>query len=231
MRRRPPRSKRTYTLFPYTTLFRSGRGIPRESSDLRRFLRRPDRMRQHPALADVGCRMSGAAWRHDPLRRRRRRRPPHRDRAPRGGSRPPTRGAGDPPFARSVSRKRAPLRGDRLSAAIMLVGVVVAMVWANLPGDSYHDLWELPLTIGAGDTSVTFSLHAFVNEGLMTLFFFLVGLEVKHEFTLGELTDRSRAMVPIAAAVAGLAVPAGIFLLINASRGALPAGGVLTSIG
>src|SRR3546814_10070902 len=72
--------------------------------------------------------------------------------------------------------------------------------------------------------------HAFpTRRSSDLLFFFLVGLEVKHEFTLGELTDRSRAMVPIAAAVAGLAVPAGIFLLINASSGELDAWGVVIS--
>jgi Na+/H+ antiporter NhaA len=121
------------------------------------------------------------------------------------------------------------LRGDRLSAALLLVGVVIAMVWANLPGHSYHDVWELPVNLGVGDMAVTFTLHAFVNEGLMTLFFFLVGLEVKHEFTIGELTDRSRALVPIAGAVAGLIIPAGIFLLINMGTGELDAWGVVIS--
>src|SRR3546814_6038029 len=72
--------------------------------------------------------------------------------------------------------------------------------------------------------------HAFpTRRSSDLLFFFLVGLEVKHGFTLGELTDRSRAMVPVAAAVAGLAVPAGIFLLINASSGELDAWGVVIS--
>jgi Na+/H+ antiporter NhaA len=126
-------------------------------------------------------------------------------------------------------QKKKPLRGDRLSAAIMLIGVAVAMVWANLPGDTYHDVWELPLTLGAGDAAVTFSLHAFVNEGIMTLFFFLVGLEVKHEFTVGELTDRSRALVPIAGAVAGLIVPAVIFILINLGGGEVGAWGIVIS--
>ena len=125
--------------------------------------------------------------------------------------------------------KKKSLRGDRLSAALMLLGVAIAMVWANIPGDSYHDTWELPLVLGAGDTAITFTLHAFVNEGLMTLFFFLVGLEVKHEFAVGELTDRSRALVPITAAAAGLVLPALIFVLVNLGGGEPDAWGVVIS--
>ncbi|MFG6443856.1 Na+/H+ antiporter NhaA [Microbacterium sp. P06] len=119
--------------------------------------------------------------------------------------------------------------GDRLSATLMLVGVVIAMVWANLPGESYHQFWDLPLGASLGDASWTFSLHALVNEGFMALFFFLVGLEVKRELTIGELTDRSRAVVPIAAAVAGLVVPAGVFILFNLGDGEFDAWGVVIS--
>ncbi|WP_238706945.1 Na+/H+ antiporter NhaA [Microbacterium lushaniae] len=125
--------------------------------------------------------------------------------------------------------KKKALRGDRLSAALMLLGVAVALAWANIPGGSYDGTWELPLTLGAGDTAITFTLHAFVNEGLMTLFFFLVGLEVKHEFAVGELTDRSRALVPITAAAAGLILPALIFLLVNLGDGEPDAWGVVIS--
>jgi Na+/H+ antiporter NhaA len=130
----------------------------------------------------------------------------------------------------SPAPRRRMAGGDRLSATLMLVGVAIAMVWANLPGDGYHDFWELPLAISAGDASFTFTVHALVNEGLMTLFFVLVGLEVKRELVVGELTDRSRAMVPIAAAVAGLVVPACVFLLINLMPGGEPrAWGVVIS--
>lgn len=128
------------------------------------------------------------------------------------------------------AKKRQPRGGDRLSAALLLAGVAIAMVWANLPGGSYHDFWELSLALSAGGSSITFTVHALVNEGLMTLFFFLVGLEVKRELVVGELTDRSRAMVPIAAAAAGLAVPAAIFLLVNSMPGGEPrAWGVVIS--
>ncbi|MGP3536356.1 Na+/H+ antiporter NhaA [Microbacterium sp. RD1] len=137
---------------------------------------------------------------------------------------------GRPPRASGTVRNaKKGLQGERLSAALMLVGVAVAMVWANIPGDTYHDVWELPLSFAVGDMSWTFTLHAFVNEGLMTLFFFLVGLEVKRELTIGELTDRSRALVPIAGAVAGLAVPALIFILVNMQSGEADAWGVVIS--
>jgi Na+/H+ antiporter NhaA len=134
-----------------------------------------------------------------------------------------------PGAARPAGRPKKKLRGDRLSAALLLAGVAIAMVWANLPGDTYHEVWELPISVAVGEASWTFPLHALVNEGLMTLFFFLVGLEVKQQLTVGELTDRSRAMVPIAAAVAGLAIPAGIFVLFNLQSGQAHAWGVVIS--
>ncbi|MFJ6652963.1 Na+/H+ antiporter NhaA [Microbacterium sp. NPDC091313] len=134
-----------------------------------------------------------------------------------------------PGAARPAGRPKPKLRGDRLSAALLLAGVAIAMIWANLPGETYHEVWELPLSFAAGDMTWTFPLHAFVNEGLMTLFFFLVGLEVKQQLTVGELTDRSRAVVPIAAAVAGLAIPALIFVLLNLTSGQAHAWGVVIS--
>lgn len=112
----------------------------------------------------------------------------------------------------------------------MLVGAAIAMVWANSPwGTGYEEFWSLPIAFSAGDLSVSFPLHAVVNEGLMTLFFFLVGLEVKRELTIGELTDRSRAVVPMAAALAGLIIPALIFVLFNLTSGEADAWGVVIS--
>jgi Na+/H+ antiporter NhaA len=119
--------------------------------------------------------------------------------------------------------------GDQLAATIMLAATLVAIVWANLPGQSYQKLWSLPISITVGGLGGTFTLHEFLNEGLMTLFFFLVGLEVKHELAVGELTSRSRALLPIAAAVAGLFVPAIIYLLFNLSSGEAHGWGVVIS--
>jgi Na+/H+ antiporter NhaA len=129
-----------------------------------------------------------------------------------------------------VKPARRAMDGDRLAASLMLVGAALAMLWANSPfADGYEAFWELPIGMSIGGLQVSFTMHAVVNEGLMTLFFFLVGLEVKRELTIGELTDRSRAVVPIAAAVAGLIVPALVFVLFNLSSGEADAWGVVIS--
>lgn len=111
----------------------------------------------------------------------------------------------------------------------MLIGTAVALIWANIPGDTYEHFWSMQLGLSVADWSITFTLHQFVNDALMTLFFFLVGLEVKRELTIGELTDRSRAAVPIVAAIAGLIVPALIFVLFTFQTGEAHAWGVVIS--
>ena len=107
---------------------------------------------------------------------------------------------------------------ERISAALLLTFTAVALLWANLPfGATYAQFWSTAVELRIGGTAVELTFHDVVNEGLMAFFFFTVGLEVKREFTLGELTNTARAVVPVAAAVAGLLVPAGIFLLLNPS--------------
>jgi len=120
--------------------------------------------------------------------------------------------------------------GDRKAAALLLIATLVAIVWANSPwAETYEEFWSLPLEIGIGDVQVSATMHQFVNDAIMTLFFFVVGLEVKREFTIGELTDRSRAIVPVLAAVAGLVVPALIFIAIALPTGNAHAWGVVIS--
>ncbi|WP_246160040.1 Na+/H+ antiporter NhaA [Microbacterium rhizomatis] len=138
----------------------------------------------------------------------------------------PARPQPDP--ATPTKKKKAP-GGDRLSAAMMLIGTAIALLWANLPGDTYEEFWSMPVGFSIGEWTAFFSLHQFVNEGLMAFFFFLVGLEVKRQLTIGELTDRSRAAVPIVAAIAGLIVPALIFVLFTASTGEAHAWGIVIS--
>ncbi len=112
----------------------------------------------------------------------------------------------------------------------MLITTALAIVWANSPwASTYEGFWSMPLGITVGDSQWSFTVHSLVNEGLMTFFFFLVGLEVKREFTIGELTSRSRAVLPAAAAVAGLLVPALIFALVNAGSGHANAWGIVIS--
>ncbi|TCJ00764.1 Na+/H+ antiporter NhaA [Aeromicrobium sp. IC_218] len=119
---------------------------------------------------------------------------------------------------------------DKASAALLLLATLAAIAWANSPaGDSYTSFWHTEVGLVVGDWSLGLDLHALVNDALMAVFFFVVGLEVKRELTIGELTERSRAIVPIIAAVAGLVVPALLFWAVNAGTDAAHAWGVVIS--
>ncbi len=118
---------------------------------------------------------------------------------------------------------------QRTGALLLVLATVLAIVWANVSASSYHDFWETQLSIGFGDIHLEFTLHALVNDALMAIFFFTVGLEVRREFAIGELTSWSRAMIPVVAAVAGLVVPAALFLAIAAGTGEAHAWGVVIS--
>jgi Na+/H+ antiporter NhaA len=103
------------------------------------------------------------------------------------------------------------------SAIVLLGAAVLALLWANSPwSDSYESVWGTRLTIRIGGGELSADLRHWVNEGLMTLFFMVVGLEAKRELDLGELRERRRLAVPALAAVGGIAVPVGIYLLFNA---------------
>jgi NhaA family Na+:H+ antiporter len=98
----------------------------------------------------------------------------------------------------------------------VVVGAVLALVWANSPWrESYTALWGTELRIGLGDADFGLDLRHWVNEGLMTLFFLVVGMEIKREVVEGELRDRRLRVLPIASALGGMALPALIYLLIN----------------
>ncbi|HMU80798.1 MAG TPA: Na+/H+ antiporter NhaA, partial [Microthrixaceae bacterium] len=104
-------------------------------------------------------------------------------------------------------------------AVVLLVAVVVALVWANSSlSSSYSDLWHTELSVSVG-WGLDMSMHQVVNDGLMTVFFFVVGLEIKRELVDGELSDPRTAAVPVAAAIGGMVVPALLFVAINASTG------------
>ena len=106
----------------------------------------------------------------------------------------------------------------RLEAAsgLLLLGcAVVALAWANLAPGSYTATFATPITIGAGGAVARFSLLGLVNDGLMALFFFVVGMEIKHELVHGELRTLPQALLPAIAAAGGMVVPAAIFLGFN----------------
>jgi Na+/H+ antiporter NhaA len=101
-------------------------------------------------------------------------------------------------------------------AAVLLCATIVALVWANAPGDSYESFWTTQLSIRIGDSGIAMDLREWVNQGLMTLFFLVVGLEAKRELDLGQLRERKRIAIPVVAALGGIMVPIAIFLAINA---------------
>lgn len=108
-----------------------------------------------------------------------------------------------------------PLRTESGSALLLVAVTIVALVWANSPlSESYHALWETHAVIGVGSLQIDLNLHHWVNDGLMVIFFFLIGLEVRQEFAVGSLRDRRRALVPLVAGVLGVVVPAGLYLAI-----------------
>ncbi|HET6565587.1 MAG TPA: Na+/H+ antiporter NhaA [Xanthomonadales bacterium] len=99
---------------------------------------------------------------------------------------------------------------------VLLLSALVAMIWANSPwAQGYMDFWETELVLGVGHWELSHTFQEWINEGLMALFFFIVGLEVKRELTVGELSTPREAALPITAAVGGLAVPALLYLLFN----------------
>jgi Na+/H+ antiporter NhaA len=120
-------------------------------------------------------------------------------------------------WARNVA---APLRSflttETSGAVALLAASLAALIWANSPWwDSYESFWTTELSIRMGDEALSLDLRDWVNQGLMTLFFLVVGLEAKRELDLGELRDRRRVAIPVLAALGGLAVPVLIYLAIN----------------
>jgi len=109
------------------------------------------------------------------------------------------------------------VKSEVSGGAVLLVAAILAMLWANAPfGESYQSFWETNLTLGFGDFSKTEDLQYWVNDGFMVLFFFVVGLEIKRELVVGELNDRSKATLPLIAALGGVLLPGLIFISLNA---------------
>ena len=125
---------------------------------------------------------------------------------------------------------KAPGTKDNTAAALLLAFTVAAILWANSPwADTYWALLDTHVGFKFGDNTFELTVKHLINDGLMTFFFFIVGLEVTSEFAIGQLTDRARAAVPVVAAIAGLTVPAVVFLLFNASGENAQAWGVVIS--
>jgi Na+/H+ antiporter NhaA len=104
------------------------------------------------------------------------------------------------------------------SAVVLLAATITALVWANVDAGSYEAVWRTTVSLRLGSAGLSQDLHGWVNDGLMTFFFLVIGLEARREFDMGELRERRRMAVPLAAGLGGLVVPAVIFLAINAGR-------------
>jgi len=103
-----------------------------------------------------------------------------------------------------------------LAGLLLMACTIAALVWANSPwSEDYFHLWETPVSIGLAGNPVSASLHHWINDGLMAVFFLLVGLEIKREFLVGELASPRHAALPIAAALGGMLVPALLYALVN----------------
>ena len=120
------------------------------------------------------------------------------------------------------------LRTETGSAAFLLAGAICALIWANI-GTSYERVWTTSLSVLVGGAGVTLDLRHWVNSGLMTLFFFVVGLEARREFDLGDLRDRRRLLLPVVAGIGGMIVPVLIFLAIAGSHAPTGAWGTAMS--
>src|SRR5262249_5817464 len=100
----------------------------------------------------------------------------------------------------------------------LLAAAVVALIWVNVHSSSYDRVWATDLSVRLGGWGVSLTLRSWVNSGLMALFFFVVGLEARREFDIGELRERSRVVLALLAGLGGMLVPIAIYLALNAGR-------------
>ena len=124
--------------------------------------------------------------------------------------------AHQPPIQKILKPIQSFIKLETSGGILLLLCTVVALVWANSPwSNSYTSLWQTPFTIGFGEFVLNKAFILWINDGLMAIFFFVVGLEIKRELLSGELSSFRKAALPIAAAIGGMVVPAGIYFLIN----------------
>jgi Na+/H+ antiporter NhaA len=121
------------------------------------------------------------------------------------------------------------LRTETGSAVVLLGATVAALLWVNADEASYNQVWDATLAIRIGSHGISEPVRYWVNSGLMTLFFFVVGLEARREFDMGELRERRRVALPLAAGIGGMLVPIGIFVAANAGTPAAHGFGVAMS--
>jgi Na+/H+ antiporter NhaA len=121
------------------------------------------------------------------------------------------------------------LRTETGSAAILLSGTVAALVWANADAASYERVWTTTLSLRVGGASVSQDLRGWIDTGLMSFFFFVIGLEARREFDLGDLRDRRRVALPLLAGIGGMVVPVAIYLVVNSGHSSIHGWGTAMS--
>lgn len=121
------------------------------------------------------------------------------------------------------------LRTETGGASVLLAAALAALVWANVSSSTYSSFWATEFALRIGDHAISEDLRHWVNDGLMAFFFFVIGLEARREFDLGELRDRHRLPVPALAALAYMGLPVLIYLAINGGKSSADGWGVAMS--
>jgi NhaA family Na+:H+ antiporter len=131
------------------------------------------------------------------------------------------------PIERIVRPFQEFARVEASGGILLLISTAVALAWANSPwAGSYNSLWQTKLTIGLGGFALSKPILLWINDGLMSAFFFVVGLEIKREMLVGELASPRKAALPIVAALGGMLVPAGIYTAFNVGKAGAPGWGI-----
>src|SRR5262245_6868240 len=121
------------------------------------------------------------------------------------------------------------LRTETGGAAVLLAAAVAALVWVNVDASSYESVWGTTLAVALGDHGLSMDLRAWISSGLMTFFFFVLGLEARRELDLGELRERRRSLLPVLAGLGGMSVAIAVYLACNVGRGSAQGWGVAMS--
>src|SRR5215207_8497602 len=133
---------------------------------------------------------------------------------PQPGATMPGRFSAPTAWVGRVTPLRRFVRTETGGAALLIAAVLAALLWANV-GSSYQEVWETPVAVTFGDDGIRLSLREWINSGLMTFFFLVTGLEARREIDLGELRERRRLVLPLFAAVGGMAASVAIYLAFN----------------
>ncbi|WP_337872423.1 Na+/H+ antiporter NhaA [Ignavibacterium sp.] len=119
------------------------------------------------------------------------------------------------------------MHAETSGGIVLMICTIIALAWANSPfADSYHHLWHTYITFDFGGFVMKHSLHHWINDGLMVIFFFVVGLEIKRELLVGELSSAKKAALPVAGALGGMILPAIIYFSLNAGKEGIAGWGI-----